>query len=71
MKLPQPQIDELMVERVRRRAQAALAKEKQLIAHPIRRSIGRALWRVEPIFVAAACIVYLVWAMEFAGRIYR
>jgi hypothetical protein len=71
MKLPEPPIDDLMVERVRRRAQAALAEEKELIARPIRRGVGRALWRIEPFLVAAACIIYLVWAVEFAAKIYR
>jgi hypothetical protein len=64
-------MDELMAERVRRRAQAALAEERRLLAHPLRRQASRAWGRVEPVAVAAACVVYLVWAFEFAAKLYQ
>jgi hypothetical protein len=69
--LPPAPMDELMAERVRRRAQAVLAEERRLLGHPLRRRAARAWGRVEPLVVAAACVVYLVWAIEFASRLYR
>lgn len=69
--LPPAPMDELMAERVRRRAQAALAEERRLLAHPLRRQASRAWGRVEPVAVAAACVVYLVWAFEFAAKLYQ
>jgi hypothetical protein len=69
--LPPAPMDELMAERVRRRAQAVLAEERRLIGHPLRRGTAGAWRRVEPLVVAAACVVYLVWAVEFASKLYR
>ena len=60
--LPAPPIDELFAERVRRRAQATLAQSK----------LERVFTRVMlPSLVTAACVVYFVWAVEFASRLYR
>jgi hypothetical protein len=64
-------MDELMAERVRRRAQAVLAEERGLIGHPMRRKAAAGWRRVEPLIVAAACVVYLVWAVEFAAKLYQ
>jgi hypothetical protein len=69
--LPPAPMDELMAERVRRRAQAVLAEERRLVGHPLRRNAARTWGRVEPVLVAAACVVYLVWAVEFASRLYQ
>ena len=71
LELPKPPMDELMAERVRRRAQAVLAEERRLIGHPLQRTTAGAWRRVEPILVAAACVVYLVWAVEFASKLYQ
>jgi hypothetical protein len=71
MDLPPAPMDELMAERVRRRAQAALADERRLLGHPLRRGAARVWGRVEPVAVAAACVVYLVWAIEFASKLYQ
>jgi hypothetical protein len=56
--------DDLSAERVRRRAQAALAEEQ---------SRARRLWSrvVLPALLAAACTVYVVWAVDFTARLYR
>jgi len=71
LELSEVLLDELMVERTRRRAQAALAEERRLLGHPLQRGAARAWGRVEPVLVAAACVVYLVWAVEFASKLYR
>ena len=65
-------MDQLMAERVRRRAQAALAEERRLIGHPLRRGAGRAWSRVMvPSLLAAACVVYLMWAVKFTSALYQ
>ena len=70
--LPRAPMDQLWAERVRRRAQAALADEQRLVAHPLRRTAHRALSRVAvPALLAAACLVYVVWAVRFTASLYQ
>jgi hypothetical protein len=64
-------MDELMAERVRRRAQAVLAGERGLIGHPVKRKAARAWWAAEPVLLAAACIIYLLWAFDFTSKLYN
>ncbi len=66
------QLDELKAERVRRLAQLVFADERRLMGRPWQRRAGRA-WSgvIVPTLLAAACIVYLVWAVDFAAALYR
>jgi hypothetical protein len=62
--LPQIAPDELHKERVRRRAQAALAAERSLLSR---------LWSraVVPAFCVGATAIYLVWAISFTANLYK
>ena len=70
--LPTPTPDELRAERVRRTAQAVLARERRLVERPAVRRLER-LWSgvVEPALVAGTVGVYLVWAIRAAEALYR
>jgi hypothetical protein len=70
--LPQPELDRLHAERVRRTAQAVLARERRLVERPVARRLER-LWSgvVEPALVAGTVGVYLVWAIRAAEALYR
>jgi hypothetical protein len=64
-KLPPAPMDDLWAERLRRRAQAALSAER-------RRPLARAWSRVAvPTLLAAACVVYVVWAVQFTSALYH
>jgi hypothetical protein len=63
--LPKAPIDELWAERVRRRAQAALAAERR---HPIVRAWSRV---AVPTLLTAACVLYVVWAVNFTAALYH
>lgn len=70
--LPRPDVDDVTRERIRRRAQAVLARERDLAARPWLRRADRAYSRViEPLVVAATCSVYLAWALKAAAALYR
>jgi hypothetical protein len=70
--LPDPPLDQLWAERVRRRAQAALSDERRLQAHPLRRGAVRLWSRVAvPTLLAAACVIYVVWAVRFTEALYH
>ena len=64
--------DDLLSERVRRRAQSVLAAEKRLAARPwlvpVERVWSRALY---PALVTSAVGSYLVWAIRTAADLYR
>jgi hypothetical protein len=64
-------LDELKAERVRKLAQLVLDEERRLMERPVYRNALRG-WRVvEPVLLAAACVVYLTWAVSFAARLYQ
>jgi hypothetical protein len=64
-------IDDLHAERVRRKAQAVLAAERRLLRRPWLRQAERVWWTAEPVVLAAFCLAYLVWAFDFASKLYR
>jgi len=64
-------LDELKAERVRKLAQLVLAEERRLMNRPVYRGAVRGWRAVEPLLLAAACIVYLTWAVSFASKIYQ
>lgn len=66
--LPAPALDDLTVERVRRRAQGALAAERSLAAHPVARAWSRF---VTPTLLAGAVCGYLLWAVQASAALYR
>jgi hypothetical protein len=70
--LPQPELDRLHAERVRRAAQAVLARERRLVERPLVRRVER-LWSgvVEPALVAGTVGAYLFWAIRAAEALYR
>ncbi len=61
-------LDDLAAERVRRRAQAALAEEKRLMSRPVARAVARV---VTPLLLAGACAGYFAWIVAAVGAIYR
>ncbi len=69
--LPQPELDRLHAERVRRTAQAVLARERRLVEKPLARRVERIWGVVEPALVAGTVGVYLVWALRAAEARYR
>ena len=63
--LPDHDIDPRVGERIRRRAQAALASERRLVDRPHLARASRFYSRaIEPTLVVGACIVYLDWAIR-------
>jgi hypothetical protein len=70
--LPQPDFDRLYAERVRRTAQAVLARERRLALRPFARRAER-VWSgvVEPALVAGTVGAYLFWALRAAEALYR
>jgi hypothetical protein len=70
--LPQPDLDHLYAERVRRAAQAVLARERRLARRPLARRLHH-VWAglVEPALVAGTVGAYLVWALRAAQALYR
>jgi len=70
--LPQPELDRLYAERVRRTAQTVLARERRLARRPVVRRLERLFTGVvEPALVAGTVGVYLVWAIRAAEALYR
>ena len=63
--LPTHDVEPRAGERIRRRAQAALHHERQLLGRPIARRVSRTYTRaIEPTLVVGACVVYLAWAVQ-------
>ena len=70
--LPQPELDRLHAERVRRVGQTVLARERRLAARPVVRRLEHLFTGVvEPALVAGTVGVYLVWAIRAAEALYR
>lgn len=69
--LPQEPLDELKAERVRRRAQDALAAERRLGRWPWLPPLVRFGERgLLPLSLSAAVAVYLIWAVRFTSALY-
>ena len=70
--LPAQRPDDLHFARVRRQAQAVLAEERRLAAHPWMRPVDR-LWNrlVVPTLLAGTIGTYLTWAVQFSAQLYR
>ncbi len=64
--LPTRAIDDLMAERVRRRAHAVLEEEGRLAARPWLQAARVAV----PAVLASAVAVYLWWAVSFTAALY-
>ena len=71
-RLPAHDIDAISAERLRRRAQRALAEERRLAEHPVAGALAR-LWSsaLEPTLLAVAVSAYLIWAVRAAEALCR
>jgi hypothetical protein len=70
--LQDPPMDAARADLLRRRVRNALAAEQRLAKRPWLVPIAHAWSRaVMPTLVAGSVGVYLIWAIEFAGSLYR